>query len=42
VYGAQVFGGNGLHGWPYLWGGDAYPKEFYAQGIAQQSVWIWL
>ena len=39
VYGAQVFGGNSLHAWPYLWGGDPYPKEFYTQGIAQQSAW---
>ena len=39
VYGAQVFGGNSLHAWPYLWGGDPYPKEFYTQGIAQQSTW---
>lgn len=26
VYGAQVFGGNALHAWPYLWGGHPYPK----------------
>jgi multiple sugar transport system substrate-binding protein len=39
VYGAQVFGGNALHGWPYLWGADPYPKDFYTQGIAQQSGW---
>ena len=23
--------------WPYLWGGDLWPKEFYAQGIGQTS-----
>jgi multiple sugar transport system substrate-binding protein len=39
VYGVLAFGGNSLHGWPYLWGADAYPKEFYAQGIAQRCDW---
>ena len=23
--------------WPYLWGGDLWPREFYAQGIGQTS-----
>ncbi|MGH2369168.1 MAG: extracellular solute-binding protein, partial [Chloroflexota bacterium] len=23
--------------WPYLWGGDLWPKDFYAQGIGQVS-----
>jgi multiple sugar transport system substrate-binding protein len=39
VYGVLPFGGIALHAWAYLWGGDPFPKEFYAQGIAQQSTW---
>ena len=31
--------GNFAHAMPYLWGGDPYPREFYAQGIAQESAW---
>jgi multiple sugar transport system substrate-binding protein len=24
--------------WPYMWGGDMWPQEFYAHGIAQSSL----
>ena len=41
VYGylPDAIGGNFMHAMPYTWGADPWPKEFYAQGIAQQSNW---
>lgn len=39
TYGIQPLGGNAYHQYPYLWGADPFPKEFYTQGLAQATSW---
>jgi len=40
IYGLFGIQANpGFQIFPYLWGGDLWPKDLYAQGIAQSSLW---